>query len=295
LIIGHEASNIDMSIETGQILRFQIPARSRTLWLSPAWAVLCGLITSGAFAWTGRDVLIAALAVIIADGAWATQWWGLVETDWGQLFANWNTIAVERSELLLGLRGSPAARLQHTLARLRVWWQAGGREQAGTPLLSAVAALVLGVLLSAVIGWQAFILTIAAFALTQIALILRLQGRTSNGLHGFVAIGLAWLLGHAAFGEITWLSLLAAVIFSLTDAALLDLAQGTGSTRRWLLPQIVLVIVLIVLQQPITVVAFIAVLAAQALLATVKHSLDFARAAQWWLMLAMLVVTLGIR
>jgi len=125
--------------------------------------------------------------------------------------------------------------------------------------------------------------------------ILRLQRRASSWLHGFVAIGLAWLLGHAAFGEITWLSLLAAVIFSLTDAALLDLAQGTASARRWLLPQIVLVVVLIALQQPIAAVALIALLAAQALLATVMHSLDFARAAQWWLMLAMLVVTLGIR
>ncbi len=284
-----------MSTETGQILRFQIPARSRTLWLSPAWAVLCGLIASSAFGWTGRDVLIAALTVIIADGAWATQWWGLVETDWRQLFAEWDGIDVQRSAPSLALRGSPADRSQHNLVRLRLWWQSGGRDQAGTPLLSALTALVLGALLSAVIGWQALILTIAAVALTQIALILRLQGRASNWLHGFLAIGLAWLLGHAAFGELTGLSVLAAVIFSLTDAALLDLAQGTVMRRRWLLPQIVLVIVLILLQQPIAVVALIALLSAQALLATVMHSRDFARAAQWWLMLAMLVVALGIR
>ncbi len=284
-----------MNIETGQFLRFQIPVQSRTLWLSPAWAVLCGLITSNAFVWTSRDVLIAALAVIIADGAWATQWWGLVETDWRQLFANWNAIAVDRSESPLALRGSPADRSQHNLARLRAWWQSGGREQAGTPFLSAIAALALGLLLSAVIGWQALAFTFAAFALTQIALILRLQGQAMNWLHGFVAIGLAWLLGHAAFGELTLLSALAAAIFSFAYAAMLDLAQGAAATRRWLLPQIVLVIVLIVLQQPIAAVALIALLAAQALLATVMHSLGFARAAQWWLMLAMLVVALGIR
>jgi hypothetical protein len=56
-----------------------------------------------------------------------------------------------------------------------------------------------------------------------------------------------------------------------------------------------MVVLLIWLQQPIAVVALIALLAAQALLATVMHSLDFARAAQWWLMLAMLVAALGIR
>jgi hypothetical protein len=208
-----------MNIETGQILRFQIPVRSRTLWLSPLWAVLCGLIASSAFVWTGRDVLIAALAVIIADGAWATQWWGLVEPDWRQLFASWNDLAVERSGSSLAVHGSPADRSQHGLARLRLWWQAGGREEAGTPLLSALFAVVLGALLSAVIGWQAVAVTFAALALTQIALILRLHGRAINWLHGFVAVGLPWALGHAAFGQLTLLSTLAAVIFSFAYAA----------------------------------------------------------------------------
>src|SRR5512143_2439373 len=223
-----------MNIETGQILRFQIPVRSRTLWLSPLWAVLCGLVASSAFVWTGRDVLTAALAVIIADGAWATQWWGLVEPDWRQLFARWNDLAVERSRSSLAVQGSPADRSQHGLARLRLWWQAGGREQAGTPLLSALFAMVLGMLLSVVIGWQAVAVTFIALALTQIALILRLYGRAINWLHGFVAVGLPWMLGHAAFGQVTLLSMLTALIFSFAYAALLDLAQG-AVTRRWLL------------------------------------------------------------
>jgi hypothetical protein len=282
-------------MESGQLLRFEIPARSRTLWLSPAWAVLCGLVASSAFVWTGRDLLIAALAVIIVDGAWATQWWGFVETDWRQLFADWHAIPVERSESSLALRDSPADRSQHNLSRLRVWWDAGGREQGGTPFFSAVAALMLGVLLSVVVGGSALALTLAAFAVTQIALILRVHGRSINWLHGFVAIGLPWLLGHVAFGEITGLSALAAVVFSFAYAAMLDLAQGAAAARRWLVAQLVLVIVLIALQQPIAAVALISLLAAQALLATVLHTLDFARSAQWWLMLAMLVVALGIR
>ena len=282
-------------MESGQLLRFEIPARSRTLWLSPAWAVLCGLVASSAFAWTGRDVLIAALAIVIADGAWATQWWGLVETDWRQLFANWNAIPVERSPSSLALRGSPADRSQHNLSRLRMWWQTSGREQGGTPLFSALVALGLGVLLSAIIGGSALALTLAAIAVTQIALLLRLHGRSINWLHGFVAIGFPWLLGHAAFGGITLLSTLTAVVFSVAYGAMLDLAQGGAATRRWLLAQLVLVVVLIVLQQPIAAVALISLLIAQSLLATVLHTLDFARSAQWWLMLAMLVVALGIR
>lgn len=282
-------------MESGQLLRFEIPARARTLWLSPAWAVLCGLLVSSAFVWSGRDVLIAALAVVIADGAWATQWWGFVATDWRALFGEWNNIPVGRTESSVALRGSPADRSQHTLARLQVWWQAGGRAQGGTPFLSAVAALALAVLLSAVIGGAVLALTLAAFALTQLALILRLYGRSVSWLHGFVAIGLPWLLGHIAFGEITALSALAAFAFSFAYAAMLDLAQGKAAARRWLLAQLLLVIVLAALQQPIAAVALISLLIAQSLLATTLHTLDFARSAQWWLMLAMLVVALGIR
>ena len=283
-----------MNIESGQFLRFQIPVRTRQLWLTPAWAVLCGILASGAFLWTGRDVLIALLAVVIADGMWATQWWGLVETDWRQLFADWKTIPVERAGRPLALRGSPADRSQHGLARLRVWWQTIGREQAGMPLFSACFALALGILLSVVIGWQAVALTLAAFALTQIALLVQLQVRSPHWLHGFVAVGLPWVLGHATFGALTLLSIVAAVLFSWSYAALLALAQG-AVPRLWLLPQMMLLVVLIWLQQPIAVLAALTLLAAQALLATVMHRLDFARAAQWWLMLTMLVVALGIR
>ena len=98
--------------------------RARTLWLSPAWAVVCGLITSSAFVWTGRDVLIAALALVLVDGTWATVWWGLVDTDWRSLFATWDPFDVERSESTWGCAGSSAARSQRGLARLRLWWQA---------------------------------------------------------------------------------------------------------------------------------------------------------------------------
>jgi hypothetical protein len=143
-----------MNIEADQFLRFQI-LRGRAPVARFRVGSLCGLIASSVFAWTGRDVVIAALAMIIADGAWATQWWGFVDTEWRQLFANWSALAVERTESALAWRGSPADRSQHNLARLRVWWQSGGREQAGTPFLSALAGLALGVLLSAVIGWPA--------------------------------------------------------------------------------------------------------------------------------------------
>ncbi len=286
-----------MTLETGQLLRLQIPVRARALWLAPAWAVLCGIVASSDFVWTWRNGLIAALALILADGAWATLWWGLVELSWPQLRASWNTIDVQPPSLTLPFEqpGSPAHRSQRWLMHFKAWWTAGGNAQAGSPLSSAVFALVLGVLLSAVIGWEALALTLAAFALTQLGLIRSWNGHTAHLARGLLDVGLAWILGHVAFGSLTVLSAFMAFAFSLACAGSLDLAHGGATGRRWLLAQVLIVIVLVLIQQPFAALACIAVLTAQALLATVLQGLAFARAAQFWLMLAMLIAALGVR
>ena len=130
-------------------------------------------------------------------------------------------------------------------------------EQAGSPLLSALFSAGAG-LLAQRRDWRAALgLTLAALALTQIGLLLRVHGRAVNWLHGFVDVGLAWLLGHVAFGQLTLLSALTALIFSFSYAAMLDLAQGASATRRWLLALLILVIVLVLLQQPIAAVALL--------------------------------------
>jgi hypothetical protein len=284
-----------VEIETGQLIRLQIPIRTRTLWLSPAWAVVCGIIASSAFVWTGRDVLIGLLALVVVDGAWATVWWGLIDTDWRSLFATWDTFDVAHVDATWGAAGSSAARSQRGFARLRLWWQVIGKERAGSPLLSALFSAALAFLLSAVIGAVAIGLTLAALALTQIGLILRVHGRTVNVLRGFVDVGLAWLLGHAAFGQLTLLSALTALIFSFSYAAMLYVAQRGAHQRRWLMPQLIMVIILVFLQQPFAALALLTLLIAQTSLSTVLHGLDFARTAQIWLMLSMLIAALGIR
>jgi hypothetical protein len=287
-----------LNVETGHFIRIQIPARARTLWLSPAWAVVCGIVASNAFAWTGHDVLIGALAILLADGVWATVWWGLVETDWPQLLLRWDTVTADPPQRAwpLARTGSPADRAQRWLARFNAWWRSEVWPQTGTPILSALVSIALGIVLSAVIGWQALTLSLGAFALTQIGLVLKLKrGGAPHLVHGILNITLAWVLGHAAFDQLNPFSLGVALLFAVSYGSSLHLAYGGQAVRGWLLPQLLLVVLLVLLQQPIAAFALIAVLIAQALLSTVLNSLAFARAAQFWLMMAMMVVAIAIR
>ena len=287
-----------MNLETGHFIRIQIPARSRALWLSPAWAVLCGIIVSSAFVWTGRDVLIALLAVLLADGAWATAWWGLVETDWPQLLARWSQVTPDpiQQPWPLARPGSPADRAQHWAARTRVWWRQVLWPEASTPVLSALVSSGLAIVLSAVIGWAALTLSLGAFALTQIGVLLEHQhGRASHVARGAMDVGLAWALGHAAFGTLTPLSAGVAALFAIAYGSSVDLARGGQQARWWLLPQLLVVVILVLFQQPLAAFAVISMLIAQSLLATVRRGLSFAQGAQVWLLLAMLVTALAIR
>jgi hypothetical protein len=287
-----------LNTETGHFIRIQIPARARTLWLNPGWAVLCGIVASGAFVWTGRDLLVAALTIMLADAVWATVWWGLVETDWPSLLSYWPTLEVDDSgqPWLLARPGSPAERTRLWLARLRVWWRTVVWPEAGTPILSAIVSITFGLVLSAVVGWQALSLSLGALALVQIGVLQEHRhGRASHLARGMMEVGLAWMLGHAAFGQLSPLSVLMAVLLSVAYGSSIDLAQGGRQLRGWLLPQLLAAMVIIVLQQPLAAFALIALLVAQALLATVMRGLPFARSAQWWLMLAMLVAALAVR
>jgi len=290
-----------VNIETGHFIRIQIPARGRTLWLSPAWAVVCGIVASSAFVWTGRDVLIAALSILLADGVWATIWWGLVETDWPALIARWPHVAYAEPEAAwpFARPGSPAERSQHWSAHFRAWWQTEVWPEVGTPVLSALVCVALGIVLSGVIGWQAMTLSLGAFALIQVGVILEhragLPQEVSHFAHGLLDVGLAWSLGQAAFGHLTPLSLAMALLFSIAYAASLDLARGGQRSIGWLLPQLLIVIGLVLLQQPLAAFMLGVLLIAQTLLATVLRGLAFAQASQFWLLLAMLVGALAIR
>ncbi len=286
------------SAETGQLIRINIPTRDRSLWLGPAWSVICGLIASGSIVWQGQALLVSILAVLLADGFWATVWWTLIEIDWTDMLARWPEVEIGHTPHALPFTrsGSAADRLLNWLARSRAWLRSIVWPERGSAILSTLVAIGLAIIFSILIGWQALALSLAALALTQLALLTRkLSASIVSIIHGLLAVGLAWLLGHAAFNQITYLSLGMALLFSISYSGVIEVIRLEKSTRRWLLPQVLIVAILAVLQMPIAAFALIAVLVAQSLLSTVMHGSLFARSAQWWLMIAMLIAALAIR
>ena len=192
--------------------------------------------------------------------------------------------------------GSPADRAQHWAARWRVWWRLILWPEASTPVLSAVGSIGLAIVVSAIIGWAALTLSLGAFALTQIGVLLEHRhGRASHVARGALDVGLAWALGHAAFGTLTPLSAVMAALFAIAYGSSVDLARGGQQARWWLLPQVLIVAILVLIQQPLAAFAVISLLIAQALLATVRRGLSFAQDAQIWLLLAMFVAALAVR
>lgn len=297
-----------MSLETGQLIRLNIPTRQRALWIGPAWAVISGLVASGVFVWTGQTLLFAILAVLLADGLWATLWWTLVETSWTEVMARGRETDADASGngksayyqptrwLPFTQAGSAADRSMRWLNHSIVWLRSEVWPQLGSTILTGLVSIGLGIIVSIIIGWQALALSLAAFALIQLALLTRkIRLGATSILHGLLDVGLAWLLGQAVFNQIDLLSVVIAILFSIAYSGVIEVIHHEKSTRRWLLPQVLVIMILTMLQLPLAAFALTVVVIAQALLATVLHGPLFARSAQWWLMIAMLVAAIAIR
>jgi hypothetical protein len=136
----------------------------------------------------------------------------------------------------------------------------------------------------------------ALLALLGLGVLERRRGRDPLALQALTRVGLSWLAGHAAFGELGAASLGLALCFSL--AAWGDLRVGAGLARGfWLLDggQVVGVAVLLWLRQPVAAgVAGLLLFGQIAMQPSLYHGDPSARAsiARWtwpWLMAAMLV------
>ena len=271
------------------------PARST--WLGPAWAAVCGLIASGAFTFDAPNLLIAALLYIVVDWAWPAIWTTSVRTDWLAPIARWHDApAPVRSIRLPYLQaGSPGDRLLARAAHFGSWWQSIGVPLVGHSVSSGLVALLIGLSLSAAIGWRGLALTLSVLALSGLGTLRALRaGVDSDTLRSIVYGMLPWWIGHAAFAPLGAESAGMGVLYGLAYRGIMSSGERAPSPAGLIAPQIVAAIALFGGSQPVAAFFVALSVAAQIALRTFLTGHAFARRAQMWLMIAMLAGAIAV-
>jgi hypothetical protein len=164
--------------------------------------LLAGVMASSAFDWRAETFLLIATGALLSQGAWAVWWHTVAATDWATVAAEWRSW---RS-------GSPIAPLPYTqpntdgakaaavLGQFADWAKQKLWPAHGAKVASGAAALAIAVVLSAILGGQAVLLSIVALCLPQIAAAWsKGNGQPNPILQGISQAALPFWLGYALF------------------------------------------------------------------------------------------------
>ncbi len=264
-------------------------------WYGPPWALLCGLVAAARFRWSLDQSLLLLVALLVAGGLWPALWIALAETGWAAPLSRWRDWheGAPLRPLPYAQPNSPAARMVVTLGHLCDWVSRDLLPEHGGALLVSAAAPVVALVLSAILGETAMLLTVVAILLPQLALRLcRADGHPSSLLRGLVGVSLPMLLGYSLFTPVTPEMAAAAAGFGLAFAGSGD---GEWDTRAWNLGQAV-VLALLVATRHSTGAFLVALLWLPQFLLQARWSAGIAplRRARWWLLAAMLVTAIAL-
>ncbi len=172
-------------VETGPLLSLQATFARRAWRIGPAWAVLAGVLASGAPFLAGDAPLRLAGAIALADPAWGLLW---------RLTACGSDHATQSANEVAGLPfGQPDAPLARVLRRLRHMSSAAAWHE--LPM-----ALVLAVGLSVLLGPNALALTLAACAVLFVAWLTAERDGQPALAFALLSVGLPWGLGALLAG-----------------------------------------------------------------------------------------------
>jgi len=273
--------------DAGGLIRLQARLTDPLAWAGPAWATLCGVVSSGNFGWQGEDWLRLALLILLVDGGWGTLWAALKSTDWATPLRRWRSWRSGEAVTPppYTLPNSPGDRAYRWLGQLRSWWRNVLWPACGPALSALAVALPVMVILAISLGPELMLLSAAALAVMQLSL-------AWEGCSFALAILFPWLAGRVAFGPLTPASAGLALAFAL--------AWGGGRRSespwgRWLGVggQLAASALLVVLRHPLATGYLLLMLIPQlALLPWLQRGQTtswYVRYTQPWLMAAMLV------
>jgi len=304
------------------------PMRVQVWWrrgpVGPAWAVLCGGVTSGALTWSVEPLLRLALLLFLVEVVWGGLWAGLAATDWAAPLHQWRNWQRGSPVRLLPYASpdAPAGRLAQNWGQLRSWWAESLREALGPTLLGIVLLLPLALVMAGVLGARPLMVTLGAISLLQFVFVWSGgDARPVPTAQALFEIALPWLAGQVLFRPISLASLLLALTYALSYAGGLRQAHGAaerqahGAAERqahgrsglmqWNAGQVVALIVLVAAHRPLAAgiagLLFLGQALAQPGLSdaeteeTASEAVGrFLRLAQPWLMAAMLVAAWGV-
>lgn len=280
---------------SGGLIRLQAYLADPATWLSPIWAVLCGVVASGDFGWQAEDWLRLGLLILLVDGGWGTLWAALASTDWTTPLRHWRSWRSGKPVVTppYTLPGSPGDQASHWLGQLRAWWRYVLWPDCGPALSAIVVALPVTVLLGALLGPDLLMLSAAALAVMQLGLVGGTGQRTIQPeWSACIAVALPWLAGHATSGSLTPSSTGLALAFTLgwgtawRAGSRLGCALATGA-------QLLAAALLVALNRPLAAGCLLLLLVPQlALLPWLQRGLHtswYVQHTRPWLMAAMLV------
>jgi hypothetical protein len=303
---GEQREPVERLAGLGSPIRFKVWLRYGLL--RPAWAALCGALASGGMTLSTEPLLQLAILMFLVDVIWGGLWSGLAATDWATPLYRWQSWRRGNPVRLLPYTSpnAPAGHFARTWGQLRSWWHELAQPSLGPTLSALVLLLPLALVIAALLGVLPFLITLAAIALLQI-----LFAITGGDAHpqpspqALFEISLPWLAGHALFAAPTLASALVALAYGLSYAGGLRLTQNQPGLARWNLGQIIAVVVLVVLHQPVAAGIAGLLFLVQALLEPGLFDEEteqvipaavarFLRSARPWLMAAMLVTAWGL-
>jgi hypothetical protein len=282
------------------LIRFQARLTHLTVWLAPALAALCGVVSAGGFGWHGEDWLRLSVLILLVDGGWGTLWSALGGTDWATPLRRWRNwrFGDPVTAPPYTLPGTPGDRVSCWLGQLRTWWRDILWPACGPALTAIAVALPVTAVLAALLGAELSLLSVAALAVMQL-------GVAWNGGRGdiisewdaIVAIAFPWLAGQLTFGELALPALAMALSFSLAWAGGWRAGSAWGCVSS-IGGQFLAAALLIALRHPLAAVCLALLATPQAaLMAWLQHGQPvswYVRHARPWLMAAMLVAAFAL-
>lgn len=285
---------------SGGLIRLQTRLTGPTVWLAPAWAVLCGIIASGGFGWRGADWLRLALVILLVDGGWGTLWSALGNTDWATPLRRWRNwrFGDPIPAPPYTLPGTPGDVASHWLGQLRAWGRNVLWPTCGPALTAIAVALPVTAILATLLGTELLLLSGAALAVMQLGVAWNGgKGVVAPGWDAIVTITLSWLAGHLAFGLPSIPSALLALAFTMAWGGGWQAESAWGRAAN-VGGQFLVMAFLVALHRPLAAGVQALLLVPQAaLLAWLGRGPSvswYVRYARPWLMAAMLVAALAL-